>query len=233
FYAARTAVFVARGPDDPVFLSALGTEAAAFVLMSLIIVTLPSLIILQSERVPRLKGRNELTLSYNVDAVLNQDSFRDIVEDWLDRANFHDEQLVFMRIELDELEALDTAFGRSVGAQLVTDFTQAVRRYASPNSDIGLVAPGALVVVAPYARLEQAMADGDSVQEGLRQNPPEAAQGIRLSASIGIAGTDFFGYDFDRLMKAATDAAADARASGGDALVIAESSARGRRDRRG
>ncbi len=233
FYATRTAVFVARGPDDPVFSSALGTEAAAFVLMSLIIVTLPSLIILQSERVPRLRGRNELTLSYNADAVLNQDSFRDIVEDWLDRANFHDEQLVFMRVELDELEALDTAFGRSVGAQLLTDFTQAVRRYASPNSDIGLVAPGALVVVAPYARLEQAVVDGDSVQQGLRQNPLEAAQGIRLSASIGIAGTDFFGYDFERLMKAAMDAAADARASGGDALIIAESSARGRRDRRG
>ena len=233
FYATRTTVFVARGPDDPVFSAALGTEAAAFVLMSLIIVTLPSLIILQSERVPRLRGRNELTPSYNADAVLNQDSFRDIVEDWLDRANFHDEQLVFMRVELDELEALDTAFGRSVGVQLLTDFTQAVRRYASPNSDIGLVAAGALVVVAPYARLEQAVADGDSVQQGLRQNPLEAAQGIRLSASIGIAGTDFFGYDFDRLMRAATDAAADARASGGDALVIAESSARGRRGQRG
>lgn len=233
FYAARATVFVARGPDDPVFSAALGTEASAFVLMSLIIVTLPSLIILQSERVPSLKGRNDLTPSYNADAVLNQDSFRDIVADWLDRANFHDEQLVFMRVELDEVEALDTAFGRSVGVQLLTDFTRAVRRYASPHSDIGLVAAGALVVVAPYARLEQAVADGESVQQGLRQNPLEAAQGLRLSASIGIAGTDFFGYDFDRLMKAATDAAADARASGGDALVIAESSARGRRGQRG
>jgi diguanylate cyclase len=232
FYAARATAFVARGPDDPVFSTALGTEAAAFVLISLIIVTLPSLIILQSERVPSLKVRHDLTPSYNADAVLNQDSFRDIVADWLDRANFHDEQLVFMRVELDELEALDTAFGRSVGVQLLTDFTQAVRRYASPHSDIGLVAPGALVVVAPYPRLEQAVADGESVQQGLRQNPLEAAQGLRLSASIGIAGTDFFGYDFDRLMKAATDAAADARASGGDALVIAESSARGRRGQR-
>jgi diguanylate cyclase (GGDEF)-like protein len=222
FYATRTLVFLLRGPEDPVFMTFLGTEASAFVLISLVIVTLASLLILQSERAPRTPGRQEMAVSYNADAVLIGPSFREIIDDWLERANFHDEQLVFMRVELDELDALNTAFGRSVGTQLLGEFTTVVRRYSSPHSDIGTAGRGALVVVAPFGLLEHATADAEAVQAGLREHRIEAAQGIRLSASIGIAGTDRFGYDFDRLMGAAGEAASAARAAGGDAIALAE-----------
>lgn len=222
FYAARTAVFLVRGPEDPFFATFLGTEASAFVIVSLVIVTLASLLILQGERVPRMSGRGDIARSYNSDAVLNEELFREIVDDWLERANFHDEQLVFMRVELDELDALNTAFGRSVGTQLQTVFTGAVRRFSSPHSDIGIAGPGALVVVGPYVRVEHAALNAEAIQVGLRENRVEAAQGIRLSASIGLAGTDRYGYDFDRLMNAASDAASSAREGGGDAIVLAE-----------
>lgn len=228
FYGARTAVFVARGPEDPVFDMFLGTEVSAFVLMSFVIVALVSLIVVQGDRMPRTSRPHEVTLSYNADAVLNLHSLREIVEDWLERAAFHDEQLVFMRVELDEIEALDAAFGRSVGAQLVTRFTESVRRFSSPHSDIGVVAPGALVVVAPFASMELARANAEEVQAGLRERPLEAAQNLRLSASIGLAGTDFLGYDFDRLMASAAGAAAEAVAQGGDSIVVAEARPRER-----
>lgn len=222
FYAVRTVVFLVRGPEDQVFSTFLGTEAAAFVLISLVVVTLASLLLLQSERVPRTLGRQGMAVSYTDDAVLNGASFREIVDDWLERANFHDEQLVFIRVELDGLDALNTAFGRSVGTQLLGEFTAAVRRYSSPHSDIGSVGRGALVVVAPYVLLEHATADAEAVQDGLREHHIEAAQGIRLAASIGIAGTDRFGYDFGSLMSAAGAAASAARSAGGDTIVLAE-----------
>ncbi|MGH3703592.1 MAG: GGDEF domain-containing protein [Agromyces sp.] len=221
FYSARAVVFLALGPEHPWFTSMLGTEASAFVLISLVIVAVVSLVILQSERVVGSPSRRELTPSYTADAVLNAASFRDVVEDWLERANYHDEQLVFMRVELDELSALNTAFGRSVGSELLAQFTAAVRRHCSPHSDIGIAGPGVLVVVAPFAALEDAEENAALVQSGLREDRLEAAQGLRLSASIGLAGSDLLGYDFDRLMSAATDAAAEARAKGGDAVAIA------------
>jgi GGDEF domain-containing protein len=128
---------------------------------------------------------------------------------------------VFVRVELDELDALNTAFGRSIGAQLIGEFRSVVRRYSSPGSDIGAVAPGALVAVAPYAKLEIATSDAEAVQAALRENRIDAAQGLRLSASVGIAGTDQFGYEFETLMIAAATAATSARTSGGDAIVTA------------
>lgn len=222
YYATRAVAFVALGPDDPWFRAVLGTEAAGFVLISLMIVAVVSLVVLQGERVPRTSGRRDLALSYSADAVLNGDSFREIVGDWLERANYHDEQLVFMRIEVDELDALNTAFGRSVGTQLLAEFTEVVRRHGSPNSDIGHDGPGALVLVAPFARLDLAVDDAEAVQGGLLDHRIEAAQGLRLSASIGLADTDRFGYDFERLMAAAREAAASARAKGGGVVAIAD-----------
>lgn len=222
YYSTRAVGFVVLGPEDPWFRAALGTEAAGFVLISLMIVAVVSLVILQGERVPRTSGRRDSAPSYSADAVLNDDPFREIVGDWLERANYHDEQLVLMRIEVDELDALNTAFGRSVGTQLLAEFTEVVRRHGSPNSDIGHDGPGALVMVAPFARLDLAADDAEAVQRGLREHRIEAAQGLRLSASIGIAGTDRFGYDFDALMTAAADAAANARAKGGGVVAVAD-----------
>ena len=116
FYTARAVVFLIGGPDDPVFTTFLGTEASAFVLISLIIVTLASLLILQSERLPNGPGRQQPGRAFTAESVLHESTFREVVEDRLERANFHGEQLVFLRVELDELDALNTAFGRSIGA---------------------------------------------------------------------------------------------------------------------
>lgn len=221
FFAARFVVFLSGGPGDPVFSTFLGTEAAAFVFISLIIVTLASLLILQGERVPNGHGRRSAGPVFGPESVLHRSAFRAIVDDRLERANFHGEQLVFMRVEVDELDALNTAFGRSIGARLLGEFSGVVRRHSPPGSDIGVVAPGALVVVAPYARLEVAANDAEAVQTALRDERIDAAHGLRLSASVGIAGTDRVGYDFDDLMLAAAEAASIARSSGGDTIVAA------------
>lgn len=222
FYGTRAVVLAALGPEHLWFRTLLGTEASAFVLIALVIVALVSLVILQNERMPRRSRRNRgMELSYNADAVLNDDSLREIVEDWLERANFHDEQLVFMRVELDDLTTLNTAFGRPIAERLLAEFAAAVRRYASPHSDIGAIAPGVLIVVAPFERLEQAAESAEAVQQALRRNRIDAAEGLRLSASIGLAGTDYVGYDYDDLMRAAAEAAGRAHAKGGDAVSIA------------
>ncbi|MDR5701459.1 GGDEF domain-containing protein [Agromyces aerolatus] len=221
FYAARFGVFVVSGPDSMVFQVFLGTEASAFVIIALVIVTVVSMVILQSERVPRLleavPGADALT----VEGVLTPAMFRTVVEDWLERANFHDDQLVFASVCLDEREFIDTAFGRSAGNELVAEFTAGVRRYSTSNAAIGAAGPGELFIVAPFTHMEEARRNGVAIQSGLRDRPIEQASGLRISASIGLAGTDAYGYDFDTLIAAAADAAAAARERGGDAVVLA------------
>jgi GGDEF domain-containing protein len=220
FYAARLVAFVTIGPDDVIFRVFLGTEASAFVIIALIIVTVVSLIVLQSERVPRAVDR-PVTDLFTSEPVLAPEAFRTLVDDWLERANFHDEQLVLARVCLDELETIDTAFGRSAGADVVEQFISGVRRYSTPNAAIGLVGPGELVVIAPFSRMEDARRNGLAIQSGLRDTPLDQTQGLRISVSIGLAGTDAHGYDFDDLYAAATAAADQVRSSGGDAVLVA------------
>lgn len=221
FYAARFVAFLWTGPDSMVFQTFLGTEASAFVIISLVIVTVVSMVILQSERVPRVGAGAVDRDSFTPDGVLAPEAFRSIVEDWLERANFHDEQLVFGSVCLDEREAIDTAFGRGAGSELVAEFASGVRRYSTPNAAIGVAGTGELLVVAPFTRMEEARRNGLAIQAGLRDRPIEQALGLRISASIGLAGTDAHGYDFDVLVAAAQGAAGDARDRGGDAVVLA------------
>lgn len=222
FYAARLGVFITSGPDSMVFQVFLGTEASAFVIIGLVIVTVVSMVILQSERVPRVGEGTTGSDAFAADRVLTATAFRTVVEDWLERANFHDEQLVVANVSLDEREAIDTAFGRSTGTELVAEFTAGVRRYSTPHAAIGDAGTGELLVVAPYARMEEARRNGLAIQSGLRDRPIEQAMGLRISASIGLAGTDAHGYDYDELVAAAMAAAGKARERGGDAVELAD-----------
>lgn len=221
FYAARFVVFIVSGPDSMIFQVFLGTEASAFVIIALVIVTVVSMVILQSERVPRVGESIAGPSVYTGDGVLTSSAFRGLVEDWLERANFHDEQLVVASVCLDERDAIDTAFGRSAGTELVAEFTAGVRRYSTPNAAIGAVGAGELLIVAPFVRMEDARRNGLAIQSGLRDRPIEQAMNLRISASIGLAGTDAHGYDYDVLVAAATEAAGRAREHGGDAVVLA------------
>jgi len=219
FYAARLVVFLVSGPESMMFRLFLSTEASAFVIIALVIVTVVSMVILQSERVPRAADR--APEMYTATGVLTPAAFRELVGDWLSRANYHDEQLVFARVCLDERAAIETAFGQSAGAELVDEFTAGVRRFSTPNSAVAWVGPGELMVVAPFERMEEARRNGLAIQAGLRERPIEQAEGLRTSASIGLAGTDANGYDFDALVAAATAAANEARERGGDAIEFA------------
>ncbi|WP_127792749.1 diguanylate cyclase domain-containing protein [Agromyces sp. LHK192] len=221
YYALRAAAFVVAGPDDPWFRAFLGTEAAGFVLISLIIVSVISMVVLQSERVPRPIAARAAEL-YLPGDVLAPVAFRRIVEDWLDRSAFHDEQLVFSVVRLDGLGPINTAFGRSAGAAFVDRFTADVRRHTAPNSAVGWLSEGELAIVAPFARLDDARRNALAMQGGLRERPIEGVQGLRMSASIGLAGSDAFGHDYDRLLTAASEAVDQAAASGGDVVVGAD-----------
>ena len=58
-----------------------------------------------------------------------------------------------------------------------------------------------------------------AVQAGLGEQLVSEAEGIRLSSSIGLAGTDAIGYDYARLLDASCAALERARANGGDAIA--------------
>lgn len=226
YYVLRLGVFLAAGPGSGEFRTLFSSEAAAFVMMSLIIVTTVCLVVLRAERRGAGGAPGAATFATALGGVRALPgepvppvaAQRGLVEDWLERASFHDEQLVFTRVRLDEVEAINLAFGRAAASVLAERFAAAVRRYSPPTAAVGVVASGELVMVAPFPRMVDARRAALAVQAGLGEQMVSEAEGIRLSTSIGLAGSDALGYDYDALMEASAAAAERARAAGGDAV---------------
>ncbi|MGX5696690.1 hypothetical protein ACWKWP_10880 [Agromyces soli] len=224
YYVLRTGVLLVAGPDSSEFRTLFGSEASAFVMMTLIIVTTVCLVVLRGGRgAGERAGERGAAVPSATGAqgapVPSADAQRALVEDWLERASFHDEQFVFTRVRLDEVEAIDLAFGRSAGAALAERFAAAVRRYSPPAAAVGVLAQGELLVVAPFPRVADARRAAAAVQAGLGEQLVSEAEGIRLSSSIGLAGTDAVGYDYARLLEASREALGRARESGGDTIA--------------
>ncbi|WP_395243873.1 hypothetical protein ACGGZK_17380 [Agromyces sp. MMS24-K17] len=218
FYGARTVVVLLLGADAEVMQTLLGRGAAAVVVMALTITTVVCMTILQGERVPRV-GERGSSLEFTADGLLTRDELLQIADDWAERADFHGDQLVVLRFELDERESLDAAFGRSTGLGLAGDFAAVVRRYAGAHTIVAEEAPGQVLVAGVYRHLADATDSAEEIRHGLRDERITAADGIRLTASVGIVGSDRHGYDVITLVDAATSAAQSARAAGGDVVV--------------
>lgn len=218
FFAARAAVVAFVGPEAEVLQTLLGRGASAILMISLTITTAVCMTILQSERVPRV-GERGATIEFTSDGLLTKPELLQIADDWAERADFHGEQVVVLRFELDELESLGLAYGATAATQLSSDFGAIVRRYAGSHTVVADDGPGVVLVAGVYRRMSEALDSAEEVRQGLREERISSADGIHLTASIGAASSDHYGYDVMRLVDAATKAAQSARTTGGDALA--------------
>jgi GGDEF domain-containing protein len=228
FFTARLVALLVEGSDGEFFTTVFGTVAASLLLIALLIVATVVLSVLRAERAAPASRRHGSIVAYTGDEVLLQESFIRIVEDWLERANFHDEQLAILHIRLDDLDEMKTAFGAAFSSEVAEGFIASVRRYGPTLSDIGEDGAGCLLIATPAADADVALQVAKGIQDGLLDHPVETTPRLRPTASIGIALTDYLGYDVDVLTRAAADASLRAASSGGNRTVLASSSAAGR-----
>ncbi|WP_314140301.1 diguanylate cyclase domain-containing protein [uncultured Plantibacter sp.] len=228
FFAARLITLLVEGPDGALFTTLFGTVAASLLLIALLIVATVVLSVLRAERAAPASRRHGSIVAYTGDDVLLQESFVRIVEDWLERANFHDEQLAILHVRLDDLDEMTTAFGAAFSSEVAEGFISSVRRYGPTLSDIGEDGAGCLLIATPAVDADVALQAAKSIQDGLLDHPVETTPRLRPTASIGIALTDYLGYDVAVLTRAAGDASLRAAAAGGNRTVLASSSPTGR-----
>lgn len=226
FFAGRLIFFTLEGPDSPTFSLFFGASATAFITMIMVIVLSSSMSVIRSAHgahaeVATVHGRGVATaIGYNSDDVLTEPAFERVLADWLERAEFHDEQLALLHFDLDDLSEFNTAFGRARANAMLARYTAVVRRFGPPNSDIGVAGPGRLVLATPLASPDDALAVAAAVQEGLLEEKLNAFDGLRPTMSVGIALTDFTGFDYEKLSAAAMRACKRASDAGGNRAML-------------
>lgn len=226
FFAGRLYFFTLQGPDSPTFSLFFGSSATALVTMLMVIVLSSSMSVIRSvhgahsDTGGRTGRRANSATGFTEDNVLTEAGFQRVLEDWLDRAEFHDEQLALLHLDLDDLDEINTAFGRAQADAVLARYTAVVRRYGPAHSDIGVAGPGRLVLATPMESADAALAVAATMQAGLLEESLDQGTGLRPTMSIGIALTDYTGFDYDRLSAAAMRACKRASDAGGNRTVF-------------
>ncbi|WP_285037140.1 hypothetical protein [Plantibacter sp. ME-Dv--P-095] len=227
FFTARFVVFLVEGSSGRFFTTFFGTVASSLLLIALLIVATVVLSVLRAERAAPASRRHGSIVAYTGDDVLLHESFIRIADDWLERANFHDEQLAILHIRLDDLDEMTTAFGSNFSSEVAGGFISSIRRHGPTLSDIGEDGAGCLLIATPAVDVDAALQAAAGIQDGLLDHPVETTPRLRPTASIGIALTDYLGYNVGVLTRAARDASLRASDAGGNRTVLAASTAAG------
>lgn len=223
FFAARFVAILVEGRDGELFTTLFGTVASSLLLIALLIVATVVLSVLRAERAAPASRRHGSIVAYTGDDVLLHESFIRIVQDWLERANFHDEQLAILHVRLDDLDEMTTAFGVGFSNEVAEGFIMSVRRYGPTLSDIGEDGTGSLLIATPSVDIDVALLAAKSIQDGLLDHPVETTPRLRPTASIGVSLTDYLGYDAGVLIRSAREASLRASTAGGNRTVLASS----------
>ena len=120
-----------------------------------------------------------------------------------------------LRIELDDAEDLQEAGGPAIFGRLLRDIQARVTAVFPTDADIAIAPDSAVIVLIsrPEADIRDLVRD---VLRRIAVRDPAAPITVTTSASIGWASVATAGFDLDALLATTAEAAATARAQGGD-----------------
>lgn len=214
-FAARFITFFAFGTQSVVFSRYLGTATTSILTIILMVVAAVSMSVLRSETA-FARSRRRTSPVFTARGLVDGESFRQVCADRLERAQNHDERVALVHVDLDDLDTINTAFGRSVADLVIAAYAKTIRNATPTSSVIGEVGPGRISVVFTERQPGAALSTATALRRALLDTDVPDAPGASLTASIGVATTEHFGYELDPLHAAARGAADDASAAGGN-----------------
>ena len=214
-FAARFVAYFVSGTESDVFSHWLGSITTSIVTMVLMVVAAVSMSVLRSETA-FAGSRNRTSPVFTARRLVDNDSFLQVASDRLERAQNHGERVALLHVDLDDLETINTAFGRSVADIVMTAYATTIRNGTPTSSVIGEVGPGRISIVFTEVQPGSGLATATALRRALLDTDVPDAPGASLTASIGVATTEHYGYELDALYRAARTATDDASTSGGN-----------------
>ena len=216
FFAARTVVFLAAGPESELFLVWFDTVPASMLTITLAIVAVVVTSVLLAERT-RLGGTEALALGD--DDVLPEVSFAHVLLDMSARARRRAELVGVVSLRIDDLPAISTAFGSEAAKSVAAAFNAVVRRYAPTTAFVGQDGPtGLLVGIQPESSTD-ARRLATRIRRGLFDELSGVVGVVIPVVGVGIALSSTSGYEPSALMREARDAAREAALSTESVIV--------------
>ena len=154
---------------------------------------------------------------------LNRRAFMARGERLLERHRHEGAPLSLLFLDLDHFKSLNDRFGHSGGDDVLTCFVGLVNSCIRPTDFLFRIGGEEFCCLLPHTGAEPA----HQVAERIRRQVEAASvivagMPVRTTASIGVASTEAFGYDFDALIRYADGAVYAAKRAGRNRVTTAD-----------
>lgn len=154
--------------------------------------------------------------------LLNRRGFERRLSRHYDRAVIEDRPITALLIDIDHFKQINDEFGHPIGDRALTRFTELLGASCRASDLVARVGGEEFAVVMPGATLEQAIARAEQFCGILRDD--RAVEGIRMTASVGVAARADVSGGWEAMLAAADAAVYEAKRTGRDRIVTADAS---------
>jgi diguanylate cyclase (GGDEF)-like protein len=138
--------------------------------------------------------------------------------------------LCLLLFDLDQLKSLNDRFGHAGGDAILKQFAAVARENIRPDDLLFRLGGDEFCCLLPGTNTAQACEIGERVRIRIAASSMDLASvKVKVTASIGVASAETFGYALDVLLHEADMAVYDAKRQGRNKVVVAMSPAAGPR----
>jgi diguanylate cyclase (GGDEF)-like protein len=221
-FASRV-VFIAWLPFPFGALPAQGASVAAFnmILFLHALVLTVLLVALTKERL-ELDQRNKAQTD-PLTGALNRRALLALGERMLLRHAYEKSPLCLLFLDLDHFKALNDRFGHSGGDDVLTKFVTVVHNSLRPTDFLFRLGGEEFCCLLPHTSADQAQRAAERIRQQVESTTVDVAgTAVKATVSLGIASTEAFGYDLDKLMRHADMGVYAAKRQGRNQVVTAK-----------
>ena len=177
------------------------------------------------EREQMLKAQTDL-----LTGALNRHAFEAYGERLIARHETAGKPLCLLLFDLDQLKSLNDRFGHAGGDAILKQFAAVARENIRPGDLLFRFGGDEFCCLLPETNMAQACEIAERVRVRIAASSMDLASvKVKVTASIGVASAETFGYALDVLLHEADMAVYDAKRQGRNKVVVAMSPAAGPR----
>jgi len=223
YYVLREIVFISIGETSIAFTQYFGTVTTTFIAIVLVIVAAISMSVLQPADSTREHGSGRRTGTLVIPGVVGAAEFEQQAKDWLMRSKRDREPLILLEFAIDNIEHINTAFGRELGDEAIRTVGRIACEQTPTATLVGYLGPDRFLIVTTPPAFGSPTDIAERLQTALVETPVDNDQGVRATATFGLATTDDVGYTLEGLEKVARAAMRAAQVDGPGTVRLASS----------
>jgi GGDEF domain-containing protein len=209
YYVARAVLFAALGPEHPVFAVYFGTAVSTLVEICFAVIGTIMLASVQGDRFSELTEDDaEIGARLHIDGILDATRFRELAETWLLRSIRERTTLVLLLIDLADLAALNTAFGRAAGDAAIRLTGRIAVTHAPTAALVGHLSARRFAILLELPANDSVEALANRIGDSVLGATIDERDRFRASTFRGISTTRTSGTRYSDLLAAAAEAVA-------------------------